>query len=153
MVAKMAAIVRADASRPIVRDAAVSIVRYLPPRAYVEQARAIRTWLNDRIVFLRDPVGVEVSYSPDAMLRSIAQHGVANVDCDDAAVLAAVLGRAIGLRARFVLVAFVNPRSPFAHVWAELAPPHEDVWTEMDVTRSQRELPRNLISRSAVVTI
>lgn len=153
MVAKMAAIVRASASNPIVRETAVSIVRHLPARAYIEDARAIRQWMQAYTVFLRDPVGVEVSYTPEAMIRGVREHGVIRIDCDDAAVLAASLGRSIGLREKFVLVAFMRPDAPFAHVWAELAPPGTEQWQEMDTTRSQRELPANLISRRFEVAL
>ncbi len=136
---------------PAVRQQAIDIVRYLTPRDYAGHARAIREWLAERIRFTRDPDGRELSYTPELMLKTIKDYGVANVDCDDAATLAASLGRSIGLHARFVLLGFLKPTNPLAHVYTELSGPNGDVWIEQDVTRSQREIPTTMISRRVLV--
>ncbi len=71
----------------------------------------------------------------------IDKYGEEHVDCDDAAILAAGLGKAVGLLARFVLVGFRSSRAPFSHVWTELRSPTGGPWVEMDVTRSVQRLP------------
>lgn len=152
MVRQMQMLVENAYVDPTVRRKAEEIVRYSTPRNYVLAAQRIRQFLSDHIRFLRDPDGRELSYTPKLMLKTIADYEVANVDCDDAAVLAASLGRSIGLRARFVLLGFIEPTNPLAHVYTELAGPGENApWIEQDVTRSQREIPFTLISRRVVV--
>jgi len=79
--------------------------------------------------------------------RSAGQRGVAQVDCDDVAMLGAALGKAVGLRARFVAVAFGPRGAPYRHVWAELGPRTNNVWLDMDTTRPAQGLPMHLISR------
>ena len=139
--------------QPVVRETAVSIVRSRHlERDYTAQIAALRNWLKQHVVFLRDPRGAELRYDPVMILRTMAAQGQANIDCDDAATLAAALGRSIGLKARFVAVAFLDKRAGFSHVWAELsAPVGPEVWYEMDVTRQAQQLPFNLISRTMVV--
>lgn len=152
MVAQMQHLVEASYLDPVVREAATNIVRYATPRDYPGIARRIRDYLQEHIRFLRDPDGKEASYTPRLMLQSISDYGIANVDCDDAAVLAAALGRSVGLRARFVLLGFLSPTNPLAHVYTELAGPSPlATWIEQDVTRSQREIPFTMISRRIIV--
>lgn len=153
MVARMRSIVARFTSAPIVRETAERIVRGLPPRAYDAQASTLRAWLSNHVSFLRDPVGVELAYSPEKMLATIQASGSALVDCDDAAVLAAVLGRAIGLPARFRVLGFVKKDAPFSHVYAEVRNPVSGRWHEMDVTRSAREIPVHLITRDAAIDV
>lgn len=152
MVRQMQALVENAYVDPVVRQTATDIVRYGNPRDYLGAARRIRQYLSDHIRFLRDPEGRELSFTPQLMLRTIKDYEIANVDCDDAAVLAASLGRSVGLQARFVLLGFLNPTNPLAHVYTELAGPGKNpVWIEQDVTRSQREIPFNMISRRVIV--
>lgn len=152
MVRQMQQLVEGSYLDPDVREQATDIVRYVTPRDYPGSARKIRDWLAEHIRFLRDPDGSEASYTPRLMLKSIRDYGIVNVDCDDAAVLAATLGRSIGLQARFILLGFIKPDNPLAHVYTELAGPGNfPVWIEQDVTRSQREIPFNMISRRIVV--
>ena len=152
MVRQMQQLVEASYLDPVVRETATDIVRYATPRDYPGIARRIRNYLAEHIRFLRDPDGKEASYTPRLMLQSIKDYGIANVDCDDAAVLAATLGRSIGLQARFVLLGFLKPDNPLAHVYTELAGPGPlATWIEQDVTRSQREIPFNMITRRVIV--
>ncbi|MEE8177710.1 MAG: hypothetical protein V3T65_06925 [Acidobacteriota bacterium] len=67
------------------------------------------------------------------MLEDMQRWGAAQVDCDDAAVLSAALGKAVGLKPRFVVLGFEGPTGPYRHVYTELF--DGVAWTEMDVTR------------------
>jgi hypothetical protein len=153
MVRQMQTLVDQSFADPIVRQKAVDIVRYVTPRDYVAMARAIRQWLSDHVRFLRDFDGKELSYTPRLMIKAIGDYGITNVDCDDAAVLAASLGRSVGLRARFALLGFIKPDAPLSHVFTELAGPASTApWVEQDVTRAQREIPAEMVSRRVLVT-
>lgn len=152
MVRQMQTLVDQSFADPVVRQKAVDIVRFVTPRDYIAMSSAIRQWLADHIRFLRDPEGKELSYSPRLMIRAINDYGITNVDCDDAAVLAASLGRSVGLRARFSLIGFVKPDASLSHVFTELAGPSASApWVEQDVTRAAREIPVDMISRRVIV--
>jgi len=133
---------RREAWHPIVRNTAVQIVQAEDGYSGEGQALAIREWLNDHVRFLRDPRGAELLHGPVLTISQVDKNGMAYVDCDDAAVLAAALGKAVGLRARFVLVGFSSPHAPFRHIWTELAAPRPGSrWVEQDVTRASQNLP------------
>lgn len=95
-------------------------------------AAAVRSWLARVFQFQPDPPGVELVKTPRRQLLELERTGRVTGDCDDAAVLGAALGRAVGLPARFVAVGFERGM-PFRHVWTELETP--DGWVELDVTR------------------
>lgn len=146
-VAQMRMMVYREFMNPVVRLTAAGIVAGLGGKDGVEQAQEIRDWLETHTEFLRDPDQVEMLHGPVWQIQQIQQNGVVQVDCDDVAMLGAALGKAIGLRARFVVVAFDAPNAPFRHVWAELSSANVDAWVDMDVTRPAQGLPFGRISR------
>jgi hypothetical protein len=132
---------------PLVRLTAADIVSGLNGQDGAEQARAIRDYLEIHTEFLRDPDGVEMLHGPVWQVQQIRARGVVQVDCDDVAMLGAALGKAVGLRARFVVVGFDSPKAPYRHVWAELSPRSRPQWIDMDVTRPAQGLAFNRIAR------
>ncbi|MGH3589542.1 MAG: transglutaminase domain-containing protein [Pseudonocardiaceae bacterium] len=113
----------------------------------------MREWVEAHTEFLRDPDGAEMLHGPSWQIQTVLTQGRVYVDCDDVAMLAAALGKAIGLRARFVVVAFSSPNAPFRHVWTELSPRPTPQWVEVDVTRPAQGLPFNLITRSIALEV
>jgi hypothetical protein len=139
---------------PVVRLTATDIVAGLGGADGVEQAHMIREWIDAHTEFLRDPDKVEMLHGPSWQVQRILQTGRIYVDCDDVAMLAAALGRAVGLRARFVVVGFSRQNAPFRHVWAELSPRRpQPQWIEMDLTRAAQEMPFNNIRRVLTVEV
>lgn len=106
---------------PIVVETAHSIVAGIPPRDYYGMAVAIRNWLASVFHFIPDPVGVELLRAPDYQLRQYQTQMRITGDCDDAAVLGAALGKAVGIPAQFVAIGF-KPSGPLSHVYAQLTP-------------------------------
>lgn len=151
----MARLVHHDAVHPLVRAVASDIVTPYMQRDPVGACEAIRRWCASNIRFTRDPSDRELLHSPEAQLRQYEQTKIILGDCDDAAILAAGLAVAVGCRARFVAVAFLDSRNPFAHVWAEIAPPTGTgaEWIECDVTRSFQSIPVQSISRVLVFPV
>ena len=98
------------------------------------QAAAIRDWTDRAVIFQPDPHGVETVRTVREMLASVATRGAAQIDCDDVSVLTAALGKAVGLRARFVVFGFGDRWAPFEHVFTQLGTGGGG-WAEMDVTR------------------
>lgn len=126
----MRAIVRDQYAEPLVRETAAAIARGTGTDSR-EQIERIRSWLQQHVGFLRDPLDVEALHTPTAMLALLGNRGYLDVDCDDVAMLGAALGMAIGLRARFVAIG----RQGYEHVWADLSDPRRDLWRDLDITR------------------
>lgn len=150
-VQNMVALVRRETPHPSVRDLALKITAGAPGRNGAAQAAAIRAWLETVVEFRRDPTGNELLYTPSRLASLLRSRGPPlYIDCDDVAVLAAALGRAVGLKARFVVVGFGSPNPPLRHVWTELADPFRGRWYEMDVTRTAQPLGRAITRRVVV---
>lgn len=96
-------------------------------------AGAIRAWIDVKVRFQPDPYGMELLREVPEMLEDMARWGAAQVDCDDVAVLSAALGKAVGLRPRFVVLGFEGPVGWYRHVYTELS--DGVAWTEIDVRR------------------
>lgn len=123
---------------PLTVNAAAAIVQsangYQPL-----QASTLRGWLDLVTQFQADPVGVETIRTVPEMLGALQRNGVILGDCDDVAVLAAAMGKAAGLPARFKVLGFQPYPRPFKHVFTEL---HDGAsWREMDVTRPPFPVP------------
>lgn len=147
----MASLVRQDAVLPIVRALASDVIARVPRSDPVAICEAIRAWCAGVVRFVHDPVGLELVHSPEALARLYRAQGYVAGDCDDAAVLAAGLGRAVGCPARFVAVSFLDSPATYRHVWAEIAPPAgPGEWIECDVTRQFQEFPAQAIGRVLV---
>jgi transglutaminase-like putative cysteine protease len=131
--ARMRAMVNQSLADAAVRDAAQELVRMLPARDTFAQAQAIREFVAQGVQFVPDPRGVEVLTSPAKMLADIAARRSTQGDCDNAAVLSAALGKAIGLRAQFVVLGFFSPDAPYSHVYTRLQTAQG--WLQMDTTK------------------
>lgn len=148
---------RVAAYDPTVRRLALDITNGIEGRNALGQIAALNSWLRRMVYFTRDPRGAELLIDPRAMVREVLTvGGPLRIDCDDAATLSASLGLAIGLRARFVVAAFLSPTAPFSHVWTELSAPSGPgmgQWREMDVTRDAQPIPVANISRRLTVEV
>lgn len=123
-----------------VRAQAIQTIRGCPSLAFGCQLDALRAWLLTVWRFARDPAGVEMVSRPGAMLDEFRCVGYITGDCDDAAVLGAAIGKAVGFPARFVVLGFHGPRSPFTHVFTELME-GPGLWRDLDITRPPRRPP------------
>ena len=121
-----------------------------------EPARRIdmlRAFLARKVRYEDDPPGMELVRHPMAMLDDIGRQGFACGDCDDVATLAAALALAMGLRARFRVVAF-DADGNYSHVWTEVhAGRGEAGWRELDTTRPQALPPGLRVMRSATLEV
>lgn len=136
------------------RDAAVvslarKIVASCIPRDRDCHAESIRSFLDDHFLFVSDPRGMELLSTPRYMVDSIERSGYAQGDCDEAATLAASLGRAVGLQARFVLLGWGPAPTRLSHVYTVLRGRAQ--WHNVDVTMPSRPVPPS--SRRSVVEV
>ena len=149
----MRAIVHRNAVDPVVRQTTAAAVRGVPFDRGNIHAELIRQWIEARTYFLADPTYAEALHAPEWQIRQILTRGVIGVDCDDIAMLAAAMGLAIGLQARFVIVGFTSPKAPFRHIWTELAAVRSPRWVVIDPTRPMQGLESLSVSRRLVVEV
>jgi transglutaminase-like putative cysteine protease len=133
---KMRSLVNQGVKDPLVIETARRLVATLPPRDFDSQARAIRAYLVEHFQFTQDPRGLELLATPRYLLTQVAKRYVVQGDCDDAAILGCALAKAIGLRCRFVILAFHYPDAPFAHVFGVVK--GRSRWFDLDTTRPVR---------------
>lgn len=122
-----------------VRKVAARIVAGCPPRDCRCRVGKLRAYVASVWRFLRDPKNVELLQAPRVLLDTIGENGYVRGDCDDAAILGAALVKAVGLRARFVVVGWRGSFGPFSHVWTEGWDGRR--WVEFDVTRPAQVVP------------
>jgi len=134
---RMAELVNRDVETSEVIEAARAIVAGIDGRDFGAQLHAIDGWLRERTSFIRDPADDEYLQAPRLMLARAAGGRIAAGDCDDVAMLAAALAKAIGFRARFVAESYAGPDAPFQHVYTVALTPAG--WRSLDVQRP-REL-------------
>jgi transglutaminase-like putative cysteine protease len=125
---------------PLVREQAAFIVAGLG-RDQLTMAGAIAGWVEQHTRFLYDPLHFEAFTPADQTIAIIDARGLAQMDCDDVAILTAALGLSVGLRARFVVVSFYAPDAPYEHVWAELSDSAGLSWVPSDPSRPVLGLP------------
>jgi transglutaminase-like putative cysteine protease len=109
---KMGDIANAYKTDPTIRELAIRIIANVPEKSWHGQARAILRFVQERIKYLEDVVGVETLQTPIQTLR--LGHG----DCDDKSILFASLMMAIGKPVRFVAIGRV--KGHFEHVFPQV---------------------------------
>lgn len=146
----MRGLVNDSLASPLVRRAAASLTLGLGQRDVTGQARAIRRFLSERMRFLPDPLGCELLHTPDYLLTEIAQRGIIQADCDDAAILSASLAKNIGIRSWFKAVSFFNDKTPYQHVYTVVQTPAG--FLDMDTTRPA-PAPRPPLGRALTLEV
>jgi hypothetical protein len=83
----------------------------LGPKQYAQEVRALQSFVQNCIRYVRDPVDVELVQTPEVTLK------LSTGDCDDQSTLLAALLDSTGHEARFVAVGIDG--GPFSHVLVE----------------------------------
>lgn len=133
----MRALVNDSVNEPIVVDFARRLATTGGVRQAVAQAVAIRQWLASVWRFIDDPPDRELLRSPAYMIREYAMSSVIHGDCDEAAILGAALGKAAGMQADFVVLAFYQSDGSagrYEHVYTMLTTP-TGASIDLDVTK------------------
>lgn len=106
-------------------------------------AQVIKGWLARVWRFVDDPTQQETLRDPLAMLMEYTSGGVIMGDCDEAAILGATLGMAVGMGAQLIAIALPNATikpPPFVHVYATLLTNTGGV-VSLDVTKPRGPVP------------
>lgn len=126
----------------------VQFARHLAVRAGVRreyaQAQAIAGWLSRVWRFVHDPADREMLSTPELMLDEFGTWGIVTGDCDDAAILGAALGKAVGLNAQFTVYGFPSDvpgeADVYGHVFAVLLT-SDGKRVSLDCTRPRGPVP------------
>jgi len=107
-------LVRLSLQKPSIRLKSLAVLRAsgVFGQGPGEQARALCSWVQRNIDFVRDPVDVETVQQPEVTLKLKAG------DCDDHVGLIAALLQSIGLPVRLVVLGV--DRDSFQHIYAEV---------------------------------
>ncbi len=113
---------------PLIRRTAVRVVRQAgaAPRDTLAEAEALFEFVRNRLVFTRDPVGVEQLTTARGLLLD---HD--DADCDEYTTLLCSLATSIGIPARLKVVR-KGTSGPWRHIYSELAISGQ--WTPADPT-------------------
>ena len=106
-------IVQTWGTSQLVRKMARDIANQYRANSAKDEARAVQIWIHNRVKYRRDPQDAELVQDP---ITTVKNGG----DCDDMAILAASLLRAIGHDARVATVQWKGRKEPSHAVCADL---------------------------------
>jgi hypothetical protein len=114
----MKKVARERSGHPIVRKLALDIINYynIDSHYYADEAKAIGTYVQKNVAYVKDPNGIEQLHDPLTMIEQI-QRGVARGDCDDMALLVASLLLSIGHSPKFRVVRYESHFGPYNHIY------------------------------------
>lgn len=115
-----------------VRSMTEKVVGQLWPKDYLGEILAINAWVSERVVYLNDPLHVELLKDPQRLCEEIADKGFARGDCDDIAVLMATMALQVGRDAQFVVAGFGSEQGQYSHVFARVKDPKSGAWIVLD---------------------
>lgn len=122
----MATIARRAKTNIEIREKALELTRYLSPKDWVGQVRALFEYVRDDIRYVHDVWGVETLHTPLQIMRQ--EQG----DCDDKSILLAALLESIGHPARFVAASL--KQNGFSHVFVQTRVGQK--WVSLDATEN-----------------
>lgn len=125
---EMARLIEQDLKNQKLRLFVSRILRDVPSKNQLAEAKKIYRWIASHIRFQKDPVGIETVQSPCVTLRL----GVG--DCDDHAALLVGMALASGIPARFRVVGY--EKDNLVHIWPEVYA--KGRWWAADTTEPQR---------------
>lgn len=138
----MAGLVDHAVNEPAIVTFARHVAASAAIRDQYRQAVAIRSWLASVWRYVDDPNDRELLRDPAAMLQDYTNYSVIYGDCDEAAVMGAALGKAVGMSAELVALGFVtDPTARYQHVFAQLLT-DDGQTVDLDVTKPRGPVPQ-----------
>lgn len=114
----MKKIAREKANHPLVRQTVIKILNEARTKSHnhVDEAKAIGTWVQQNVQYMKDPDGVELLQDPVYIITQ-AQSGQARGDCDDMALLIATFLIAAGIKPYFKVVRWKSNNGNYNHIY------------------------------------
>lgn len=141
--ALMSQLVERDMTVPRVVETARQLAVAQGAGSEYRTALTIRAWLARVWRFVGDPVTREHLEDADYLLRQYEALSYVPGDCDEAAILGATLGKAVGIFASWTVLGFEDgtARPRYSHVFATLYP-NDGPAVSLDVTRPMQTTAR-----------
>jgi hypothetical protein len=99
----------------VIRMQAASAIQHCSSHDKTCQCASLLAWVQRKMVFIRDPSGVEALHDPLAVANVIQRGGRPFGDCDDFSMYLAALMKSVGLPATFRAVGYMGKN--LAHVY------------------------------------
>jgi hypothetical protein len=106
------------AGNPVVRELALNIIMMskIPSHNFIDEARAIGQYVQQKVHYVRDPAGIEQLHDPLLMIDRIrAGHGYG--DCDDMSLLIATLLLSIGAQPYYRAIKYDSVFGNYNHIY------------------------------------
>ncbi len=100
---------------PAIRDQAALAVSGCPKGHKACQSASLLAWVNRKVQYVADPMGVELLHDPRLMARAVAMGNRVYGDCDDMAGYLAALLKSIGRQPVLRAVGYLH--RPLSHVY------------------------------------
>lgn len=106
------------AGHPLVRRLALAIIQNtnIKSHFYLNEALAIGEFVQRKVRYVKDPVGIEQLHDPITLIEQI-ERGVSAGDCDDMALLTATLLLSVGIQPYFRMVRYKSLTGPYNHIY------------------------------------
>jgi hypothetical protein len=135
---------------PVVVETAHDIVRHLPERDKLAEARAVSEFVRRHVRYTNE--GIETLKTPRLMIDEIREKGKAVGDCDDHVILWAALHKVLGNPVRFRVIS-QRPDQFANHIYGEVYIPRHG-WVADELIVKDRPLgwkiPAGEITKSVV---
>lgn len=115
----------------LVRSVTEEVIGQLAPKDYVGEISAICNWVAEHVVYVNDPMHVELLKDPQRLVEEIQARGHARGDCDDIACLIATMCLQVGRHAQLVVAGF-GSKGSYSHVFARVQDPKSSKWIVCD---------------------
>ena len=115
----------------LVRSITEEVIGDLWPKDYLGEILAVCHWVAEHVVYMNDPLHVELVKDPQRLCEEIKARGKARGDCDDIAVLIATMCMQLGRQAQFVVAGF-GEQGNYTHVFAQVQDPRTKEWIVCD---------------------
>lgn len=114
----MKKVARERSCHPLIRELALRILEYykVPSQDYAKEAKAIGTYIQKHMRYVRDPNGAEMLHDP-VMLVDQMKRNQAQGDCDDMTLLIGTLLLSIGHQPYFRCVRYFPGSGPYQHIY------------------------------------
>jgi hypothetical protein len=127
-----------------VRSVTEEVIGQLWPKDYLGEILAVNNWVSEKVVYLNDPLHVELVKDPQRLCEEVKSRGHARGDCDDIAVLISTMCMQLGRKAQFVCAGF-GRTGDYSHVFARVQEPRSEEWVVCDPVAGTNV--KNMLSR------
>lgn len=114
-----------------VRTVLEEIVGQVWPKDYLGEILAVNNWVSEKVVYLNDPLHVELVKDPQRLCEEVRARGWARGDCDDTATLIATFCLQLGRVSQFVVAGFGELGS-YTHVFCRVKESRTGKWIVCD---------------------